>query len=172
MKFAGRFLCSPFRSHLSIANEHKAKQNYQAGTCGAHWKQWMLPQSPSCQRRGNWPTAYRPTIYNLYLVENQTTTAKASHDSRLPRVLFEEKEERFPIPTRMCWWDVQNNFWAAKGVLHALLKPEQNYSDACSSTAPKTGGNLVEQGTGIKTKMQLQRGSSQCSNVHVTTVQV
>jgi len=54
-------------------------------------------------------------------------------------------------------------------VLHALLKPEQqNYSAARSSTAPKTGGNLVEQGTGIK--MQLQRGkvtASQFSKVHV-----
>jgi len=56
-------------------------------------------------------------------------------------------------------------------VLHALLKPEQNYSDACSSTAPKTGGNLVEQGTGIK--MPLQRGKVTASQFsHVTTIQV
>ena len=125
MKFAGRFFSSvygwprcaallkPF-GHCQLTQD-KAKLSGR-DMWSTHTKQWRLTQRPSCQRRGNWPTAYRPTIYYSYLVENQTTTAKASHDSRLPRVLFEEKEERFLIPTtRMCWWDVQNNFWAAKG---------------------------------------------------------
>lgn len=43
-------------------------------------------------------------------------------------------------------------------VLHALLKPEkQNYSDACSSTAPKTGGESGGKGdwkSGIKIQLQ------------------
>jgi len=136
---------------MSIANEHKTNQNYQAGTCGAHRKQWRLTQRPSCQRRGNWPTAYRPTIYYLYLVENQTTTAKASHDSRLPRVLFEEKEERFLIPTT-------GASCAAKARTELFWCMQQH----------RTQDTRESGGTGIK--MQLQRGkvaASQFSKVHV-----
>jgi len=179
MKFAGRFFSSvygwprcaallkPF-GHCQLTQD-KAKLSGR-DTWSTHTKQWRLTQRPRLSK--TWQLANCISAHNILFVPGR----KPDDDSQsitwfqTPSRFVWNKRGKIPHPNNE---DVLmrrlEQLLKQQRVLHALLKPEQqNYSAACSSTAPKTGGNLVEQGTGIK--MQLQRGkvtASQFSKVHV-----
>lgn len=99
-------LRSPFEASCPLptnTRQDKTQQNYQAGTCGAHTKQWRLIQRLWLSKTRQLANCLWAHIILLYIVENQTTTTKALQDMIPDSLAFcLKKEQMFLIPTRMC----------------------------------------------------------------------
>jgi hypothetical protein len=119
-------------------------------------KTWQLAK---CVPSSHLEQARRPTIILMHVPCRKRDDSQSITWFRAPSRFVWRKEKRFLIPTMCPSEQLLSSKPCSCPAKRAVEPRQQNYSDACSGTAPETGRILMEVNWwGSSIRKQMQRG--------------